>query len=90
MPAQGEAQAGAGNRRSDTRPQRRLDPQRKVEPDPGTKEHRQPEQTALALGGEAIGDGGDNARDPHRHEADPSAHDRRIRHHRPIARVLRA
>jgi len=85
MSAQGKTQTGADDRRRDTRPQRRLDPQHEINPDSGPEKHRQPEQAALALGGEAIGKGDHNARGPRRHEADPFARNRRIRHHHPIA-----
>jgi hypothetical protein len=50
---------------------------------------RHPEwcEVALAFTGEAMGKGGENARDPGRHEADPSAPNRRIRHHYPEDRA---
>jgi hypothetical protein len=62
-----EAQAGADDRRDDTRPQRRLDLQREINPDPGAEKRRQPEQAAIAFGGEAIGKRGEDARGPRRH-----------------------
>ena len=90
MPAQCKSDNSAGDRGNDARPQRRLDLQRKINPDPGAKKHRQPEQAPLALGGKAVGKGGHNTSDPCRDEAAPFARDCRICHHHPIARVFRA
>ena len=55
-----------------------------IDPDPGAEKHRQPQQAALALGGEAIAKAREKARSRRRREADPFACDRRIRHYRPI------
>ena len=57
IPAQRKAQAGTGNRTGNARPQRRFELQYEIDPNPGAKENRQPQQAAVALGGEAIAKG---------------------------------
>jgi hypothetical protein len=89
MTTQRAAQGDTGDRGNDSGPQRRFEPQGKIHPDPGAEENRQPEQAPLALGNEAVDKGGHDARGPRRHEADPFARNRRIRHHCSKARAAR-
>jgi hypothetical protein len=85
MPAHCQAHRSAGARQYQAWPQRGLDRQREIDPDPGAKKHRQPEQVPIALGGETPGNRGEEAPAPRRHQAEPPLRDRRIRHRRPTA-----
>jgi hypothetical protein len=90
LPAQRQGKADPGERRRDGGPQRGLDRERKIGPDPGAEKYRQPQEAAALLGGEAIGERAKNRKAWFEDRTDPSARDYRVRHRRPAARAKRA
>jgi hypothetical protein len=61
MPMHRQAHNSAGARHHQARPQRGLDRQREIDPDPGAKKYRQPQQVPTTLGGQALGERGEQA-----------------------------